>query len=59
MKELQRKVIEKRLREQYTSFTKGLYKETDAKLIEIYKAIRNKREWIKRWLEEYKQSKKD
>lgn len=58
MKDSQRRAIEKHLREQYTSFTIRLHKERDAELIEIYKSIPNKREWIKKALEEYKQSMK-
>lgn len=58
MKETQRKAIEKHLREQYTAFTIRLHKERDADLIEVYKSIPNKREWIKKCLEEYKQSEK-
>lgn len=58
MKDSQRKAIEKHLRVHYTSFTIRLHKERDAELIEIYKSIPNKREWMKKCLEEYKQSMK-
>lgn len=54
MKQSESRAIQKHLKAQYTAVTIRLHNERDRELLEIYRSIPNKREWLKECLRRYK-----